>query len=88
MQNYVVMRDKTADPKFLLQKKIEQKFANSYPDKWIPLYSMVSFTNISYSDAWEIGMKQEKMMEEIMKTPNIEKEWESDEIMQKMCSLV
>jgi kynurenine 3-monooxygenase len=49
---------------------------------------MVSFTNISYSDAWEIGMKQEKMMEEIMKTPNIEKEWESDEIMQKMLSLV
>ena len=88
MQNYVVMRDKTADPKFLLQKKIEQKFANSYPGKWIPLYSMVSFTNISYSDAWEVGMKQEKMMEEIMKTPNIEKEWESDEIMRKMLSLV
>jgi kynurenine 3-monooxygenase len=49
---------------------------------------MVSFTNIPYADAWEIGMKQEKMMEEIMNTPNIEKEWESDEIMQKMCSLV
>jgi len=88
MHNYVVMRDKTADPKFLLQKKIEKKFANLYPEKWIPLYSMVSFTNISYSDAWEIGMKQEKMMEEIMNTENIGKEWESDEIMQKMLSLV
>ena len=88
MQNFIVMRDKTADPKFLLQKEIEKKFANLYPDKWIPLYSMVSFTNIPYADAWEIGMKQEKMMEEIMGTPNIEKEWESDEIMQKMCSLV
>ena len=88
MQNYVVMRDKTADPKFLLQKKIEQKFANSYPEKWIPLYSMVSFTNISYSDAWEIGMKQQKIMEEIMKISNIEKEWESDEIIRKMLSLV
>ena len=88
MQNFIVMRDKTADPKFLLQKEIEKKFANLYPDKWIPLYSMVSFTNIPYADAWEIGMKQEKMMEEIMKIPNIEKEWESDEIMQKMLSLV
>ena len=88
MQNYVVMRDKTADPKFLLQKKIEQKFANSYPEKWIPLYSMVSFTNIPYAEAWEIGMKQEKLMQNIMNTPNIEEIWESDEIMQKMLSLV
>ena len=67
---------------------LEKKFANLYPDKWIPLYSMVSFTNTPYSDAWEIGMKQEKMMKEIMKTQNIEKEWKSDEIMQKMLSLV
>ena len=88
MQNFVVMRDKTADPKFLLQKKIEKKFANLYPDKWTPLYSMVSFTNTPYSEAWEIGMKQEKLMQSIMNTPNIEKIWESDKIMQKMCNLV
>ena len=88
MHNFIVMRDKTADPKFLLQKEIEKKFTNLYPDKWIPLYSMVSFTNIPYSEAWEIGMKQEKLMQSIMNTPDIEKIWKSDEIMQKMCSLV
>lgn len=88
MQNYVVMRDKTADPKFLLQKQIEKKFANLYPDKWIPLYTMVSFTNISYSDAWKIGMKQEKMMEEIMNMPNIENVWELDDIMERMLRFV
>ncbi|MAW20939.1 MAG: kynurenine 3-monooxygenase [Flavobacteriales bacterium] len=88
IQNYVVMRDKTADPEFLLQKKIEQKFANLYPDKWVPLYSMVSFTNTPYSEAWEIGMKQEELMQSIMSIPNIKKIWESDEIMQKMLLLV
>tara|TARA_B110000858_G_scaffold66329_1_gene76952 strand:- start:809 stop:1180 length:372 start_codon:yes stop_codon:yes gene_type:complete len=88
MQNFIVMRDNTADPTFLLQKEIEKKFSNLYPDKWIPLYSMVSFTNIPYSDAWKIGMKQEKMMQSIMSIPNIAKIWESDEIMHKMCSLV
>ena len=82
------MRDNTADPTFLLQKKIEKKFSNLYPDKWVPLYSMVSFSNIPYSDAWEIGMKQEEMMEEIMNTANIEKEWKSDIIMQKMLNLL
>jgi kynurenine 3-monooxygenase len=88
MHNFIVMRDKTADPKFLLQKEIEKKFANLYPDKWVPLYSMVSFTNIPYAEAWEIGMKQEKLMQSIMNTPDIEKIWKSEEIMQKMCVLV
>tara|TARA_B100000902_G_C27290683_1_gene906970 strand:- start:266 stop:1600 length:1335 start_codon:yes stop_codon:yes gene_type:complete len=88
MHNFIVMRDKTADPKFLLQKEIEKKFSNLYPNKWIPLYSMVSFTNTPYSEAWEIGMKQEKIMQSIMSTPHIEKIWESEKIMQKMYSLV
>ena len=88
MQNFVVMRDKTADPKFLLQKEIEKKFANLYPDKWTPLYSMVSFTNTPYTEAWKIGMKQEKLMQSIMSTPNIEEIWESNKIMKKMRGLV
>ena len=88
MHNFIVMRDKTADPMFLLQKKIEKKFSNLYPKKWIPLYSMVSFSNISYEKAWDIGMKQEKIMKEIMKIKNIEKVWKSDRIMQKMLDLM
>ena len=88
MHNFIVMRDKTADPNFLLQKEIEKKFANLYPDKWTPLYSMVSFTNTPYSEAWEIGMKQEKLMQSIMSTPNIEKSWKTDKIMQKMLFLL
>jgi kynurenine 3-monooxygenase len=84
MHNFVVMRDKTADPKFLLQKEIEKKFTNLYPKKWTPLYSMVSFTNTPYAKALEIGMKQEKLMQSIMSIPNIEKIWRNDEIMQKM----
>ncbi len=88
LHNFVVMRDKTTDPKFLLQKKIEKKFTNLYPERWIPLYSMVSFTNIPYSEAWEIGIKQENIMKSIMRMDNIESKWESDEIMQKMCNLM
>ena len=88
MHNFIVMRDKTADPKFLLQKKIEQKFTNLYPEKWTPLYSMVSFTNTPYSEAWKIGQKQEKLMQKIIDTPNIEKIWDDDEIMKKMISLL
>ena len=88
MHNFIVMRDKTADPKFLLQKKIELHFSKKHPDKWLPLYSMVSFSTIRYSEAWEIGKQQEKLMKKVMDVPNIEDKWESDEVEQLMLSLI
>ena len=79
MHNFIVMRDKTADL-FFASGKIE-KVLNLYPDKWIPLYSMVNFTNISYSnlEAWS---KTRKIMREVMQTPCIDKIWDNDEIIQ------
>jgi len=59
-----------------------------YPEKWTPLYSMVSFTNTPYAKAWAVGMKQEKIMQQIMLMPEIEKNWKNEEIMQKMISLM
>lgn len=88
MHNFIVMRDKTADPQFLLQKKIELKFSKKYPEKWLPLYSMVTFSNIRYSDAWKIGHQQEQLMKEIMAMPNIESTWDSEAVEQKMLSLI
>lgn len=88
MHNFIVMRDKTADPQFLLQKKIELKFSKKYPEKWLPLYSMVTFSDIRYSDAWKIGHQQEELMKEIMAMPNIESIWDSEAVEQKMLSLI
>ena len=45
---------------------------------------MVSFSNISYEKAWNIGMKQEKIMKEIMNIKNIENVWENDEIIKNV----
>jgi len=79
--NFIEMRDKTADPKFLLQKKIEAKFSGKYPDKWIPLYSMVTYSpHIRYSKALSEGQKQQAIMDKIMAMPNIEANWDSNEV--------
>ena len=88
MHNFIVMRDKTADPQFLLQKKIELRFSKKYPKKWLPLYSMVSFSNIRYSEAWKIGQQQEALMQKIMSIPNIESIWDSQSVEQKMLALI
>src|SRR5690242_1966532 len=43
LDNFIEMRDLVADATFLLRKKIEAKLHELYPEKWIPLYSMVTF---------------------------------------------
>jgi kynurenine 3-monooxygenase len=76
-QNFMEMSSKTANESFLLQKKIEKHFSDKYPDKWIPLYSLVSFSNRPYSEALAIGNRQNEIMEKIMMLPDIEKMWDS-----------
>ncbi len=82
LRNFVEMRDKTADPKFLLQKRIERRLAEQYPDRWIPLYSQVTFTHIPYAQALEQGERQEAIMQRIMQKEDIEEQWDSKEVAQ------
>ncbi len=81
LNNFIEMRDKVGDPKFLLQKKIEANFSNKYPGKWIPAYAQVTFSpQIRYSEALQKGNLQQKIMDEIMEMNNIDKIWDSEEI--------
>ncbi len=80
LQNYIEMRDLVGDEMFLLRKKIEKKIYAKYPAKWVPLYSMVTFSHTPYSDALAIGKMQEKIMDTIMARPDILEAWDSDEV--------
>ena len=81
LNNFVEMRDKIADPKFLVQKKIEAVFSKKHPDKWTPAYAQVTFSpHIRYSEALKNSIKQESIMQQIMAMPDIENNWQSDEI--------
>ncbi len=77
LDNFVEMRDLVADPDFLLRKKIEAKLHELFPKQWIPLYSMVAFHDeIRYSEAQEMGRRQKEIMDQVMLTPGIEKNWQ------------
>ena len=77
LDNFIEMRDLVADTEFLLRKKIEAKLHELYPEKWIPLYSMVTFHDSTrYSEAYKIGQRQKKIMDEVMRTPNLESIWQ------------
>lgn len=87
-RNFMEMSSKTADPKFLLQKQIEKHFAAKHPDKWIPVYSRVTFSERSYAEALAEGDAQEEIMRQVMITKDIEKKWDSGEVEELMLGLL
>ncbi|MCJ8167574.1 FAD-dependent monooxygenase [Pontibacter sp. E15-1] len=80
--NFIEMRDKVAKPRFLLRKKIERRISEQYPDKWIPLYSMVTFTDLPYSYALETGQMQDKIMKRVMKHIRTLDDYDKPEVQQ------
>lgn len=87
-RNFMEMSSKTADDKFLLQKKIEKLFSERHPEKWIPLYSRVTFSDRPYAEALAIGDLQNEIMQKVLKTEHIEKIWDSKEIEDKILALL
>ncbi|HEX9650559.1 MAG TPA: NAD(P)/FAD-dependent oxidoreductase [Cyclobacteriaceae bacterium] len=78
LRNFIEMRDLVANENFVLQKKIESKLHKMFPERWIPLYSMVTFQDhIRYSDALKIGNKQQEIMNDLLKKEDIKDTWES-----------
>ncbi len=87
--NFTEMRDKVADPFFLLRKKIEARFSEKHPGKWIPLYTMVTYSpDIRYSVALKEGQRQDAVMHRIMAMPGIEKRWDSEEVEKVMLGML
>lgn len=87
-RNFMEMSSKTADDNFLLQKKIEKSFSDKHPDKWIPLYSRVTFSDRPYTEALAIGDLQNEIMQKILKIENIEQIWNSKLIEDKILELL
>ncbi len=87
-RNFMEMSSKTADEKFLLQKKIEKLFSDKHPDKWIPLYSRVTFSDRPYAEALAIGDYQNAIMDAVLKMENIEQKWDSTEVEQTILELL
>lgn len=88
-ENFVEMSDLTSRPEFLLRKKIEQRYSDRYPERWTPLYSMVTFSpDVRYSHALAHGRKQAAIMDEIMAIPNIEEHWQEDFVYDRISELV
>ncbi len=66
LDNFTEMRDKVADPKFLERKKIEKELGKRYPDQFVSVYEMVSFSHTPYNTAIQCIQAQDRLLQRIM----------------------
>jgi kynurenine 3-monooxygenase len=65
VDHYIEMRDRVAEPHFLLQKQIEQELARRFPEHYTPSYSLVTFQRIPYAKAREQGRLHERILQRL-----------------------
>lgn len=89
LNNFVEMRDKVADKRFLQQKRIEAKLHLLYPEKWIPAYSQVTFSpGIRYSEALSRGKSQDLIMQPFMDEVMNGADWDNEAFLQRIIAKV
>jgi kynurenine 3-monooxygenase len=65
LENFVEMRDRVADPRFLFRKKVELALEAKYPHHFVPKYAMVTFQRVPYSVALSRGKIQDRLLVEL-----------------------
>lgn len=81
LYNYIEMRDLSGREDFQLRLKIEKKIAEQFPDRFMTHYSMVTFSDLSYSEAKKRGEQQSTLLDKLMAVPHIETKWDSNEVL-------
>ncbi len=60
LQNFLEMRHDVIDEEFLKRKMVEKRLNEKFPNDWLPLYSMVTFSDMPYHEALKTGKLQLK----------------------------
>lgn len=67
LENYIEMRDKVADPRFLRMRELGTLLAQRSPSHYMPRYRMVTFTHLPYAYALERGKAQDVLVEQLLR---------------------
>ena len=82
LHNYIEMRDLSGRKDFQLRTQIEKKIAEKFGNTFMTHYAMVTFSDLSYAEAQQRGVKQNELLDKIMSLPDIEQRWHSEDVLQ------
>jgi len=71
LRHFHELCDQVGDPRFLLRKAVERRLDDLYPGRFTPLYSLVSFTGLSYMEALERSREQEGIVDRILEVADL-----------------
>lgn len=66
LDNYIEMRDRVDDADYLLMRELERVLAARHPQRYLPRYSMVTFTRMPYAVAHARGEQQAQLLREFV----------------------
>jgi kynurenine 3-monooxygenase len=71
LQHFNEIRDHVGNPDFLLRKDIERRLDELYPGRFPSLYSMVSFTSMTYQESIALAREHEELVDRILQIHEI-----------------
>jgi kynurenine 3-monooxygenase len=66
LDNYVEMRAHVASRRFLAERRLERFLHRRFPDRFVPLYTMVTFTRIPYAEAVRRARRQDALLRRLV----------------------
>lgn len=72
LENFIEMRDLVTDPEFLLKKKVEAVVSKIPELNWIPQYTMVTFSDLPYSETQLKGRQQAAILQKMISHPDFD----------------
>jgi len=67
LENFIEMREKVGDPKFLFRKKVDLELEKRFEGRYITKYGMVTFHTMPYAQAKRLGQIQDIILDELCK---------------------
>jgi len=65
LENFVEMRDKVADPEFVLWREVEAELSRRMKGAYRNRYQLVTFSRVPYRVAFEAGLVQQEILREV-----------------------
>lgn len=88
LEHFSELRSKVGDPEFLLRKEIERRLNEWYPDRYTPLYSLISFTNLPYVEAMRRDRAQQSLVDRVLALPRLRERLASGEMRDQIGQLL
>ena len=71
LEHFHELRDLVGDREFQFRKKVERRLNELYPDRYVPLYNLISFTNVPYVEALQQERIQRALLDRLMASPDL-----------------